>query len=212
MNLIARPFFGASVAGHWGIGIGDPSPAGWLTVAGYFLTACLALGAAWVQAKSLNQDSEKLEPRFWKGLFVLFLALAFNKASDIQSWFTFFFRGLARNAGWYDYRTGFQAGIMVLVGALGFALFLRFHRWIRPRSYPARLALNGTGFLICFILLRAISMHEFEVILSWRVAGLKMNWVLELGCIFWVGLAAIWASRARSTLGDAINLPSVKSA
>ena len=46
-------------------------------------------------------------------------------------------------------------------------------------------------FLLTFIVVRAISFHHFDLFLKARVGGLKMNWVLELGGIALVALAAL---------------------
>jgi hypothetical protein len=45
-------------------------------------------------------------------------------------------------------------------------------------------------FLLTFIVVRAISFHHFDMFISTRVLGVRMNWVLELTGVFLVSLAA----------------------
>ena len=54
----------------------------------------------------------------------------------------------------------------------------------------AGLALIGTGFLITFVIIRAASFHHFDEFIGFVVGGVRMNWVLELGGIACVAIAA----------------------
>jgi hypothetical protein len=53
--------------------------------------------------------------------------------------------------------------------------------------------------LLTFIVVRAISFHHVDVFLKSGIAGLRMNWLLELGGISLVGGAAFLdaSSKAR---------------
>jgi len=50
----------------------------------------------------------------------------------------------------------------------------------------------GLVFLLTFIVVRAISFHHVDMFLRSRIAGVKLNWFLELTGIFLVLLAALW--------------------
>ena len=52
------------------------------------------------------------------------------------------------------------------------------------------LALAGAVFLVCFVMIRAVSFHPIDRLLELRIGMAKMNWVLEVGGILCVGLGA----------------------
>ena len=58
------------------------------------------------------------------------------------------------------------------------------------RAWPM---VAGTVFLICFVAIRAASFHHIDRFIGIRLAGMRMNWILELGGI---GLVAYGAVRA----------------
>ena len=49
----------------------------------------------------------------------------------------------------------------------------------------------GLAFLLTFIVVRAVSFHHVDMFLGTRIAGLRMNWILELTGIGLVGAAAL---------------------
>ena len=61
----------------------------------------------------------------------------------------------------------------------------RYCRRIRERFLR-----SGVLFLVTFLVIRAVSFHHFDSFLKVKLAGVKMNWALELGGIFLIGLAA----------------------
>ncbi len=52
-------------------------------------------------------------------------------------------------------------------------------------------------FILGFVLIRASSFHNVDVLLSARLGGVKWNWIFELGGIAVVGLAAFRIAIAR---------------
>ena len=52
------------------------------------------------------------------------------------------------------------------------------------------LPIAGLALLLSFVLIRAASFHHMDQFLRFRLAGLKMNWILELGAISLVAMAA----------------------
>ena len=60
-----------------------------------------------------------------------------------------------------------------------------------------RLALLGAAFLGCFIVIRAVSFHHVDQLLGLEYSGLRVNWILELGGIGCIALAAGWRSMNR---------------
>ena len=165
---------------RWRPTIGDPTFMGWFTVAMYAVAALLAL-RVW------HRNGDKI----WIVVALVMAALCVNKQMDLQSLFTDIGRVASRHMGWYKDRREFQKwfifGIVAVAGMSG-TWFLWHHHafWLRHKLLSA-----GGFFLGTFIVVRAISFHHFDVFLKNAHFGVKMNWVLELGGIFLVTLAAL---------------------
>jgi hypothetical protein len=171
---------------HWQAGIGDPTFMGWFTVAAYLIAAGFCLAAA-----RMSQPGRILSERhFWCGLTVCLLLLAINKQLDLQTWFTLTAKHLAQQTGWYAERRLAQAIFIFLIAVAGLGLMLVLWAFARKTVRQYRLALSGTVFLGCFILIRAASFHHVDQMLGWQFGWLRMNHILECGGIFLIVLAA----------------------
>jgi hypothetical protein len=174
----------------WSPGIGDPTFAGWLTVVLYFVTAFWC----WRVAGEITSDgrAQRSEERAWRVLTLLFVALGINKQLDLQSALTQIGRVMAFHYGWYEDRRTVQIAFVGLVAVVcllaAIALLLMF------RNAPAAtwLAAVGTIAILLFVLIRAASFHHIDQFIGKRVLGLRWNWILEMGGILLVLLAAHW--------------------
>jgi hypothetical protein len=203
----ALALLSTTVDGRWHPSIGDPSLVGWITVIAYLATALLAgrnaragaRQAAWwrAQAHSAAQAAETRSlSRFWWCVACLLLALGVNKQLDLQTLFTQVLRDLARAQGWYERRRPYQVAFIAAVGltsAAGTALLAFAMRRVLHRIW---LGLLGLGLLAGFVLIRAASIHQVDVLL--KRGTVRLNWVLELGAI---GVIALSALRARQREG-----------
>ena len=182
---------------NWRPGIGDPTFAGWLTTVCYFAAAVLC-GLAASRVRSAT-DGRGGSAAFWVILTILLAALGINKQLDLQSLFTELARALARQQGWYEQRQSAQKIFIALVGLCG-ALALTFFAILIRRSLETQgLALLGVILLACFVLIRASSFHHVDSLLGLRLAGLKLNWIIELTGIACVGICAGSSLRRRKT-------------
>lgn len=173
---------------HWRPTIGDPSAMGWFTVFAYGLTAFVAWLAARraKNAPGLAGGSRGL----WLLVSALMSFLCLNKQLDLQSLITDIGRVFAWHQGWYQERREYQRWFVLaavagsgLVALLVLACFWKF--WFRHWLLGI-----GLAFLLTFIVVRAISFHHFDSILKHEVGGMKMNWILELGGIALILIAA----------------------
>lgn len=185
------------VGRQWSPGIGDPSVMGWLTVGAYgAATAAGARVARLARGGRIGPISE-LQFLFWTGVAILYGLLAVNKQLDLQSAFTALGRCLALRDGWYEDRRLVQIGFIVgLAGAAtaGVALAAYGFRAILSGN---RLAFLGLLLTTTFVLVRAVGFHHVDSLISARVLGLRMNWVLELSGIALVTAAALGRCRER---------------
>ncbi len=174
---------GIVVNDRWVPGIGDPSVIGWVTVGAYFSAAALC----WVCTR---HPDDRLEPRyhpfyrqFWYSVALVLVLLGINKQLDLQSLLTVVGRSVVRSNGLNPHKRIIQAlFLLILTISSLFAArlaLLRF-RWC---YYAYRLTFWGLGFLLVFVLARASSFHHFDWFINVELAGIRVNWLLELGGI-----------------------------
>jgi hypothetical protein len=170
----------------WRPEIGDPTVMGWVTVAAYFTVAVLCLGCAW----KAKLGSSRTEFLFWSGLAVLLLLLGINKQLDLQTWLTLTGRRMARAQGWYEYRRPVQLLFVVMVALAAVGGFAAIWRFVREHRRELWISLLGLVLLLAFVIVRAASFHHVDNLISFHFAGVRMNWVLELGAIGLIALGA----------------------
>jgi hypothetical protein len=182
--------------GQWSPGIGDPSPAGWITVAAYLAAAisCISRGRKTSDRGGVRGPLRR-ERYLWTFLAVMLLFLGVNKQLDLQTAMTESLRILARSDGWYQYRGSYQllfilALGMLLLAGLGALAYLtrRLSKWVK-------LSVAGSALIVCYVLARAASFHKVDILISTTFLSLKVNWILELGGISIVILGAMLRRR-----------------
>jgi hypothetical protein len=181
---------GAGWIGSWSPGIGDPTFAGWLTVALYAVAAWQCYRAT--RPSSVLPRSERM---LWLTVALGLLALGINKQLDLQSAFTEIGRIAAHQQGWYERRHEVQRQFTIAVAAAAAASVLLLAGFARRAPLPTMLALVGSILLLAFVVIRAASFHHVDLLLADAVFGLKLNWVLEIGGILIILLGACWRMR-----------------
>ena len=186
----------------WRPGIGDPTLMGWVTVFAYFGAALLCLREFMAAHRRGSGREKKL---FWAALTVLLMFLGFNKQLDLQTLLTLTARRIAIAQGWYDNRRIVQVLFVVIVGIAGALSVWAMRRLVR-KHVDLRLPLMGFVVLLVFIVVRAASFHHIDQLINLRLAGVRMNWVLELSAIALVSAGA-WSARKRSRVEGRLNEP-----
>lgn len=172
--------------GAWKPGIGDPSFMGWFTVFSYYLVASLCL---------LKMISRALLPGkkawlFWAFMCLTMIVLGIIKQYNLLSAVTEMWRLIARHGGWMEQRWIFQVGAMILFFVISviFSTFL-YRRSLQFFSVQEKIAAFGLVYLVLFVGLRAISLHQFGMVLGWEIWGVRINWIAELFGIYWICFA-----------------------
>ncbi len=171
--------------GRWHPSIGDPSFMGWFTVFAYF-TAALLCGICAFQTRHVPYRRSKRENTLWWFFTIALLFLGINKQLDLQSCFTEIGRIIARSQNWYEHRRVIQFRFIVIFSITCVIMLTVFVMSMRKIWQKYWLELFGLIFIVIFVIIRAASFHHVDVFLKFRLAGLKMNWVLELsgiGCM-----------------------------
>ncbi|TGN67254.1 hypothetical protein E4L95_05545 [Paracoccus liaowanqingii] len=176
------------VARQWSPQIGDPELTGWVTVLAYAVAALLS-GLVW---RRLAGDPLRI---FWGVLVVLLAFLAVNKQLDLQTVLTEAGKCLSRAQGWYDDRRVVQVAfigtlLIVLLMAMGVLMAV-----LRGRIAQNALALAGLILVLGFVMVRAVSIHNFDQILGGASLGVSNNFLLENAGLVLIALNALWLLR-----------------
>jgi len=157
----------------------------------------VAAYAVWRVARHLRAagDVTRSEALVWSVIAILLLALGINKQLDLQSAFTEIGRVVASAQGWYERRWIVQAFFVGLVAGCALMTAVGLLVVLRRAPAPALLALLGTAFVLTFVVIRAASFHHVDVLIGSRLFGLRWNWILEIGGILIVLLAARWRQK-----------------
>lgn len=178
----------ATVNGRWQPGIGDPSMMGWFTTLSYLVAGLLCLRRAWICRRT---PALRMKPfYFWIAFGILMLALFVNKQLDLQTLLTQTGREWSKAGDWYEERRVLQTLFIWALAAGGVAAVLFALWFIRGARLHYYLALFGLGFTGCFVIIRAASIHRVDRFIGLDIMGIRMNWVLELGGILVVAMAA----------------------
>lgn len=177
----------------WQPTIGDPSPAGWLTVFGYFATALICyLASRSERARVIPQlPLTHYEARFWGFVTIVMTALGFNKQLDLQSLLTQIGRYFAFAGGWYHQRQAIQLLFIFCLGVISIIAAIILLRSFGKAALEIRIALVGLCLLGSFIVIRAASFHHIDTAFRTYVIQLQWNVALELGSLILVATAGL---------------------
>ena len=181
--------FAFTDADGWHAGIGDPTAMGWFTVAAYALAAILC-GRAALEQRGVSREKFI----FWTMLAAITAVLAVNKQLDLQTWLTFTIKRMAQAQGWYEERRIVQLVFIIAIAGAGAFGMRQAWRLVRGHARELWLGLAGLFLVVSFVVIRAASFHHIDYFLKTDLAGIRMNWVLELGGIAVVAIAAARAA------------------
>ena len=154
----------------------------------YFLVAV----SCWTTRKFAHELRER---RAWWSISFLFLSLGIGKLLDLQSVLTRTGRILAAREGWYSQRRPVQFELIIFDAAICLIALVILLILVRRAAASTRAALLGATFLIGFVSIRAISLHQVDRLIAHKVLGLSWNSILEIGGIIVVLLASLWRRR-----------------
>jgi len=172
--------------GRWHVGIGDPTPVGWITVAAYAL-------AAWLAWRNVGAARRTAVPEsFWIALTGLMIALGLNKQLDLQTWFAQAGRDMALEQGWYEQRRVVQALFIAALAAGALATVWWARRQWQTLWHEYRAAFVGVCVLLTFIVIRAASFHHIDMILRSDLGATPLHRVLEIVGVLIVAAGCAW--------------------
>lgn len=167
----------------------------WTTSAAYVLAAWLgwqAMSRVRQHCQGAQADSRKV---FWMMAAPMLVLLCISKFCDLSTMVSTMARQMAKTEGWYVHRRIFQIFTILGTGVIGVSV-VGYMAW-RQRDLSNRYvgALFGMVYLVGFVVVRAISLHQIDSFLSLNVSGFSVNWLLENAGIACVCVAAYFTAR-----------------
>ena len=176
---------------HWRPGIGDPTIAGWLTVAAYFAAFLLSV----IYIKQIGSETMTgrtvVQYRLWWFIALAMLLMGINKQLDLQTLLTEVGKILSKRQGWYEQRRIVQIIFIAGVGCGGLFSLMLVWQSCKNLWKENWLTIVGLIFLVCFVVMRATSFHHMDLFLGSYISGFKINWFFELGGISFILASAI---------------------
>jgi hypothetical protein len=140
--------------------------------------------------------------RFWCIVAATLFLLGINKQLDLQTLLWHTGRAVAKSQGWYEHRRLVQYAFLGCIATLGILVLRFLIRTVRPARVEHSIVIAGTTMLLCFILLRVVSIHPIDHALAVEFAGLSPKNVIEFGGILMVCTGAIKAGLAEPPVGS----------
>jgi hypothetical protein len=158
----------------------------------YLLAGALCFAASMRAPADADDRTQRLVRAFWLALAAMLVVLAFSRMFDLGPWLTDRGRDVAERQGWYDERRRLQSRAVqavLLVGGFGVLVGVLWFFRAAYREHP--LAFIASVYIVCFVLVRAISLHQVDSVLyNHPVEGVRVNALLELAGIGLMMLAA----------------------
>ena len=168
--------------GRWSPGIGDPTLAGWLTVALYFAAAFACFRA--------GRDPWRVMARrefvLYRLLAVGLVLLGINKQLDLQTALAELARMAAVEGGWYADRRRWQKAFVVAIAGVAALATAAALAVLRKTPLSTAVAAAGALGLVAFVVIRAASFHDVDNFLRARALGIRANVLIEAGSLLLV--------------------------
>jgi hypothetical protein len=120
------------------------------------------------------------ERLFWWAIFAILAALAAGKQLHAQEIVTNAGRAIVRAAGVYAWHRAMMAVFVVAISAVALSLLTLLFRSVRAGSTSIKMAAAGMVLLIALLVVRAASLHGFELWFAAKTGGMPRSWWCEL--------------------------------
>jgi hypothetical protein len=185
--------------------VGDSSLNGWATFLIYLVAAWLCAANARGSAASAETGVRQValaqsRRRFWIVLAITLLLLGLTRQLDLPALAAQMTRGVLRQDGVYEERSGLQIGLIASVAMFGTIGLLIALFSFRRAEASVLVALMGIVLLLVFTVIRTISLHGVDRLLHRGVGGpyLQVNNLIEIGALAVIaGASYVFARRLR---------------
>jgi hypothetical protein len=178
-----------------------------LRIAAYLIVAVGCAFLAIREASNGNKASDRNRAvLFWCCVAAIMTAFSVGRFTELGPWLTDRGSDFAEWQGWYDERRRYQAALvraLIAAGAIGITCGVLWLVRASSRQHP--LAFTAVVYLVTFVGVRAISLHQIDrVLYTDRAAGVRPNAVLELAGTALLGVAVLVALFDRPLHGGAL--------
>ena len=178
------------VYSDWHIGVNDPTVLGWIATIEYFWVCLLCM-----QASRFTGLSERRITTAWGIVAILILFLGVNKQLDLQTLLKIASKRIVVSWGWYEERRSLEIIFLIVFATALLSFFSYFGCKSGAFFRQNPLMLVGSLLLLLFVLVRACSAEHVDTLFGVNLYRPKWRWLLELGGLACIGLAAVCATR-----------------
>lgn len=132
----------------------------------------------------------------WKGIAVTMLLLAAYAWLDIDLLAEQLSKEVAREQGWYNTRRIAQGAVLVAMGAATYFVGRAIARRITQLHFTAQIAAGAAILLVMVAVLRTVSFHFTDTLLSYGPIELPLGRVLEMSGACLVSVSTLFARPA----------------
>jgi len=139
----------------------------------------------------IRAGRHKPEWIFWGIICFGMVLLGVTKQFNLLTAVTEIGRIIARSGDWMEQRRFMQIWAMVIV--ISVFIITAIIIWSLPMEVVAHNTMTtlGVGYLVLFVILRGISLHQIGTILGYEILGARINWLAELLGIYWVCFSSL---------------------
>ena len=156
-----------------------------LIVVPWFILAAVACGMTAVNSLRRGKNQGFRDATMWMGFAVIFGLFIFMKAQKVVQFLGEEARQETRQVGMYEERHPYQQVAVIGAAVLGVAQATYFSRYIAQRWRRYRWPLIGTGAIICFGIMRAVSWHPLDALGTWMAAAKAVVESLAAVMVIW---------------------------
>lgn len=181
---------------------------GGLRVAAYLLAAAAAVAAGLRERRRIAATGADLWPTFWFLSAALLVSLGVARWMDLAGILTDLGRTEARAEGWYEVRRGIQAAVIVGITVV-WAISVVVAVWRVPERRRRYLPAAVVAFtIVCFAMVRSISLHHVDAVLDRRVGEVRLRAWAELGLLALLTITTVWFPFVRDPPSPSRVIPS----
>lgn len=166
----------------------------WISFFGYAAAALLCILCVFRCRGNRNSITGTQSSLPWLVALVIVLFLSADALFEFRFFLTDLNRMIARGQGWYEQRNLIQRTMVGGTLSVGTAVLLMLFSQRGGVVRGFRLAYAGSLFLIGFYVIRFISFHPVDKILSYTLIGIDVSLIMEILGIICVILSSVFGS------------------
>jgi hypothetical protein len=162
-----------------------PNGGAWVTAVMYFVTAYSC-------RKTSTCCAATTEHYVWTLIAVALMTLGLVELINLPTIIADLVRSTAKEGGWYGHREFYQVRLIYLAGVALPVAVVALLFGARNTSIQCGIAVVLAGFIVGYIIVRAISLHSVDAIMGRTMFGIHFNRIPEIGAVGLILLLSAW--------------------